>query len=95
MKISEVSLSVIKAHCGVSDNDSDELLEIYRASAVKQICDYTGLSADELDEYEDLVYAVLVIVGDMFGSRTMTVEQDKLNPMAVQIMNLHCRNLIV
>lgn len=95
MRISEVSLSLIKDHCGVSGEESDELLTVYKAAALKQISDYTGLTAEELDECEDMVYALLTIVGDMYNSRTMTVEQDKLNPMAAQIMNLHCRNLIV
>ncbi len=94
MKISEVSLNLIKDHCGVSGNDSDELLGIYRDAAAKQISDYTGLSSEEMDEFPDLVYPLLAIIGDMFNSRAMTVDNDKLNPMAVQIMNLHCRNFL-
>ncbi len=94
MKISEVSLSLIKDHCGVSDSDSDELLKVYKEAAKKQIIDYTGLSAEEADEFPDLIYPLLAIIGDMFNSRTMTVDNDKLNPMAVQIMNLHCRNFL-
>ena len=43
MKISEVSLSVVKAHCGISGEDSDELLEVYMAAAKKLAADYTGL----------------------------------------------------
>ncbi len=94
MKISEVKLSLIKDHCGISDSDSDELLEVYKAAAIKQIIDYTGLSAEEADKLPDLVYPFLAIIGDMYNSRTMIVDNDKLNPMAVQIMNLHCRNFL-
>ncbi len=94
MKISEVSLNLIKDHCGVSGNDSDELLNIYKEAAAKQISDYTGLSPKEMDGFPDLVYPYLAIIGDMFNSRTMTADSDKLNPMAVQIMNLHCRNFL-
>ena len=94
MKISEVSLSLIKDHCGISGSDSDELLEVYRAAAVRQIADYTGISEEGLDEFPDLVYPFLAIIGDMFNNRTMAADSDKLNPMAEQIMNLHCRNFL-
>lgn len=94
MKISEVNLDTIKAHCGVSDSDSDGLLEIYRSAAYRQILDYTGLSAEQADELPDLAYALLAIVGEMFSTREMRVEYDRLNPMAKQIMDLHTVNLL-
>ncbi len=94
MKISEVDLDTIKAHCGVSESDSDRLLEIYRSAAHRQILDYTGLSEEQADGRADLVYALLAIVGEMFTTRDMRVEYDKLNPMAKQIMDLHTVNLL-
>lgn len=94
MKISEVTREIIKDHCGISDNDSDGLLDVYREAAVLQISGYTGLSREELDDHPDLAYALLAIVGEMFTTRDMRVEYDKLNPMAKQIMDLHRVNLL-
>lgn len=94
MKISEVELGTIKDHCGISGSDSDGLLEIYKAAAAQQISGYTGLTAEEMDELPDLTYAYLALVCEMFNSRTVTVEIDKVNPMAMQIMNSHCVNLL-
>lgn len=94
MKISEVTDEIIKEHCGISDNDSDELLDIYRSAAIAEICGYTALSRDKLDEYEDITYAFLALVCEMFSTREMTVELDKLNPMAAQILDSHRRNLL-
>lgn len=61
MKISEVSLSAVKAHCGISGEDSDELLKIYMSAAIKIAADYTGLTEKQLDEYPDITVAYLNI----------------------------------
>lgn len=94
MRISDVTDEIIKDHCGVSGNDSDALIAVYKAAAISEICGYTALSREELDEYEDITYAFLAIVAEMFSVREMTVEIDRLNPMAAQILNSHRRNLL-
>lgn len=94
MKISGVTNELIKEHCGISGDDSDGLLEIYKRAAIAQICAYTALSEEQLDELEDVAYAFLALVCEMFSVRDMTVEIDKLNPMAKQILDSHRRNLL-
>lgn len=94
MKISEVTREILKDHCGISGDDSDDLLDVYSDVAIHQICDYTGLSQEGIDDFPDLVYAYLALVGEMFSTREMRVEFDKLNPMAKQIMDLHRVNLL-
>ncbi len=94
MRISGVTDEMIKEHCGISGNDSDGLLAIYKDAALGFMTAYTGLSAEQLDELPDAVYAYLAIVCEMFETREMTVEIDKLNPMAAQILNSHRRNLL-
>lgn len=94
MRVSEISNEILKQHCGISGGDSDGLLDVYRKAAIAEICAYTALSADELDEHEDITYAFLALVCEMFSTREMTVELDKLNPMAAQILDSHRRNLL-
>lgn len=94
MKISGVTDEMIKDHCGISGNDSDGLLTIYKSAALGFMTAYTALSADELDELPDAAYAYLAIVCEMYKTREMTVEPDNLNPMAAQILNSHRRNLL-
>lgn len=94
MKLSEVSIDVVMAHCGSSDSDSQQLLEIYIPAAAQYIAQYTSRTAEELDEFEDIPYALLCIVCEMFNNRSMTVDIDKLNPLARSILELHCRNFI-
>lgn len=94
MRVSEVTDDIIKDHCGISGDDSDALIAVYKGAAISEICSYTGFSREELDEHEDITYAYLAIVAEMFSVREMTVEIDRLNPMAAQILNSHRRNLL-
>ncbi len=94
MKISEITDGIIKDHCGISGDDSDALISVYRSAAIAEICTYTALSPSELDDHEDISYAFLALVCEMYSTREMTVELDTLNPMAAQILNSHRRNLL-
>lgn len=94
MKISEVTDEIIKDHCGISGGDSDGLIAVYKGAAIAEICAYTGLSSEALDDHEDITYAYLAIVAEMFSVREMTVEINRLNPMAAQILDSHRRNLL-
>ena len=94
MRISDVTNEIIKDHCGISESDSDGLISVYKAAAIAQIAAHTALSAEELDEHEDITYAFLALVCEMFNTRQMTVEIDRLNPMAAQILDSHRRNLL-
>lgn len=94
MRISEVSDKVIKDHCGISGDDSDALIGVYKSAAIAKICAYTALAEAELDEHEDITYAFLALIDEMFSVREMTVEIDTINPMAAQILDSHRRNLL-
>lgn len=94
MKISEVSLSVIKAHCGISGEDSDELLTVYSDAAKKLAEDYTGLTAQQLDDFPDITVAFLNIVNEMFSQRLVMTSGTQLNAFQRQILDLHSVNLI-
>ncbi len=96
MKIGELSIEVIRAHCGISDmsGETTVLLEMYKSAATAFILGYTGISKDELNEYEDITVACCCIVDDMYNNRSMTVSRETLNPTARQILDSHSRNLL-
>lgn len=93
MKISDITDETIKAHCGITEAPNG-LLEVYKSAAIAEICGFTGLTTEELDALDDVAYAFLAIVCEMFTTREMTVEIDKLNPMAMQILSAHRRNFL-
>ena len=88
MTLSEArtNTSLVKDFCGISGGDSDALLEVYSDAAVSFMLSYTGLDEAGADEHPDLVYAFLALVCEMFNNRTMTVDENTLNPTAEQIM---------
>ena len=94
MKISEASLSVVKAHCGVSGDDSDELLTVYMDAAKRLAEDYTGLSAQQLDDYPDITVAWLNMVNEMFTQRLVMTSGTQMNEFQRQILDMHSVNLL-
>lgn len=94
MKISEVSLSAVKAHCGVSGTDSDELLGIYMDAAKKLCADYTGLSEEQLDEFPDITVAYLNMVNEMFSQRLVMTAGTQMNDFQRQILDMHSVNYL-
>lgn len=93
MKISEVQDRIILKNCNAYEEDID-LIEIYKDAAKSYIKNYTGLSDEELDKYDDLTTAYLCIISDMYDNRTFTVDSDKNNRMLQSIMDMHCINLL-
>lgn len=93
MKVSEITLEILKEYCGICSDDDNIILENCLASAKKQATGYTGLTADELDEYEDITIAVLTIAYDNYIFR-FNQSGIGLNKSAEFILSMHSRNLM-
>lgn len=96
MKISDLTIDKIRAHCGISDMSSETtvLLQMYKAAAISLILGYTGIPLGMLDNYEDITFACCCIIDDMYNNRSMTISRDTLNPTARQILDMHSKNLL-
>ena len=92
MKISDLQDDRIKEFCGIDDDSS--LLEVYKSAAKNFIIGETGLKEEELDNYEDLTIAYMVLINDMSLNRDYTVSKDTLNPTVKSILGFHSRNHI-
>lgn len=95
MKISQAELSDIKDFCGISDDDSDKLIQDYGMPAARDfIIGYTGLSAEDIDKHEDLTIAYMVIINEMHTQREYTVNKDKLNPTVKTTLDMYAVNYL-
>jgi hypothetical protein len=94
MKISELTLGYIKDYCGISDTDSDAIIPAMQKAALDYIVGYTGLTAETVDLNETLTIAYLVLVNEMYSTRTMTVANDKENPCVKQILAMYSNNYL-
>ena len=63
-------------------------------SALGYLISQTKLTAEEIDEIPEMVYAFKCLCGSMYGCREMTAENIKPNPTAENIIAMHRRNYL-
>lgn len=94
MKISAVTKADVLEYMRSDDADSIAI-NIFMDAAKKFIADYTGLTMEELDDYDDLTTAFLVIVADMYDNRNYVSDKNQtINPFVKQVLDLHCQNFL-
>lgn len=98
MKINELTIEIIKVYCGITDNDRDIntlITEILLPSAKSCIKGYTGLTDDEINRYDDLTTACLVLINDSFNNRDYTIDYKKVeNPTVTTILGMYSKNYL-
>lgn len=95
MKISEVTLEVVKHNLGFTSDCQDEVLKVYMNSAKAYILGYTALSEAEIDEHQDLTFAYLSLISDMFHNRNASVDKAMAENMTVKtILSMYAKNYI-
>ena len=94
MKISEVTVEVVKNYLRVDDNNDDLLITAILSASIKKAESITGLTVEQLEEYEDIPLAVLALCADMYDVRQATLTGTQLNPTVYGILYSHCVNLI-
>lgn len=92
MKISELTDDIVREFCGI--DEESKLLPVFRAAALGFITGYTGLTAEEIDEHEDITQAYLVLINDMSCARDYTVSRDTVNPAVSAILGMYAKNYL-
>ena len=96
MKINEVSNDFIKEYIN-TPFETDEIIEVLKATALQAIVNYTGLRIDDdLQSKEDLTIAYLSIISQLYDNRSFTSPNGviNLNPIVESILNMHSINLL-
>lgn len=98
MKVSELTLPLIAQHLNeveesLPENDKN-LINVMKTAAVKFCADYTGLSEEELDNFEDITVVVLALISDMYDNRQTTVDRGNVNRIVDTILGMHSINLL-
>lgn len=75
-------------------NDERNSLNMMISAAKAFIRGYTGLSAEKLDEHEDLSIVVFILCQDMYDNRTLYVEKGSVNRTVDAILGMHRVNLV-
>lgn len=95
-KVSDITVNDIADYLRIPELITEE--ENYLATLLKvskaYVSDYTGLTAEQVDDHEDIVIAVLVLIEDMYDNRAMYVDSDKPNKVVETILGMHQVNLL-
>ncbi len=96
MKMSELTADIVKDYCGISDDDSDNIIEkVLLPAAREYIKGYTGLTAEQCDEHEDISLACMVLVNDMFTQRDYTISMHRqISPTVKTILGMYAVNYL-
>ena len=95
MRVSEVPDSVILDYCGINEAEASDVVNVLKSAAKSFIQGYTGLTAAQVDEHEDLTDAYLILINDMYSQRDYTLSwQKQINPAAAAILHLYAVNYL-
>ena len=96
MKLSEITVETVRKYLRLTEDEheDDDLIDGISDAAQAFIIGYTDLTKEKADEISDLGYAFLCLCSDMYNTRDMVVQQDKLNPIAKCILDMHRTNCI-
>jgi hypothetical protein len=95
-KVSEITTSDLAEYIRLTDPSQDDLNTLGSLLTVaKCYCaEYMGRTIQELDDYRDIVIAVMILVQDMWDNRTLYVDSSNANKVVESILNLHSVNLL-
>lgn len=93
-QVSEITVSDIANYLRLTEvSEADEkFIRNCLAVAKEYIKNYTGL--EDLESNSDFVIAVYLLCQDMYDTRTIHIESDKLNTVFETILGFHRVNLL-
>lgn len=98
MKVSEVNQAYLIGYLRLDDPEDCVKEEVNTALAAGRayIRAYTGLDDQEIDKYEDMTAALLVLVADMFEDKSyyLDYKSREVNRTVETILGLHSVNLL-
>lgn len=96
MKVSELKKETVALYGKVDSDASDlDLLDILFIPAAKEyMMQHTGMTEQQMDVHPDVTVAVCALCVQMYDNRSVVIDTDKLNQVAVDIINRYSVNLI-
>lgn len=95
-QVSQITYSDVADYIRLSEVTSDDqnTLETLLSTAKSFIQNYTGQSAEDMNNYPDFVIVVLILCQDMWDNRTLYVDKSNLNKVVDTILGMHSVNLL-
>lgn len=100
MKVSELTPAYVGGWLGYAAEDelltAGQTAELTAALAAAKAfaLGFTGLTEEELDDYEDLTIAVIGLCNDYLVSNRPEAAPFSVNKMSEGLLSMHCRNFL-
>ena len=94
--VSQITASDVAEYLRITDATTDDMNTLNTILNVAKVYvgEYTGRKLNELDDYKDIIIAVLVLCQDMWDNRTLYVDSSNVNKVVESILGLHSVNLL-
>lgn len=91
-----MNAELVALFCKIDEDADDlELLEaIFLPAAKEYVRTHTGLTDEEMDNYEDIPVAVCALCSHMYDNRSVEVTSEKVNQVVMNIIGKYDKNLI-
>lgn len=95
-KVSDLTATNVSEYLRLVDPSTDDIntLTTLLGVAKTYVTQYTGKTLAKLDNYQDIVIAVLVLCQDMWDNRSLYVDDSNVNKVVESILGLHSENLL-
>lgn len=95
-KVSDITYQDIADYIRLSEVSQDDINTLNTLINVSKdfISNYTGKTANELDNYQDFIIVVLILCQSMWDDRTLYVDETNLNKVVETILGMHSENLL-
>lgn len=95
-KVSEIQASDVAEYIRLDEvtEDDTKYLTTLISVAKSYMCDYTGRTEEDLDNFADFVIVVFVLCQDMYDTRAMYVDKSNVNQVVDTILGMHQVNLL-
>lgn len=95
-KVSDITYTDVAKYIRLDELTQDEINTLITLINISKnfIINYTGRTAEELDNYQDFVIVVLILCQDMWDNRTLYIDKSNLNKVVDTILGMHSVNLL-
>lgn len=95
-KVSDITTADLAEYIRITDLTQDDTATLNNLLNVAKsfIYNYTGRTAEEVDELPDCVIVAFILVQDMWDNRTLYVDKSDLNKVVETILGMHSVNLL-
>ena len=95
-KVSQITAEDVAEYIRIYETTQDDINTINNLISVAKsyMSNYTGISIEELDNYNDFVIVCFILVQDMWDNRTLYVDNSNLNNVVDSILGMHSVNLL-